>query len=94
MREIYLFENPNNDASVVFDSRTLTEEQKQEAVVREALPVPEQVAGKISILKVRKATDEVWYDHIDEPKQPEIEKLKQEILDLKLAMAELAEGVL
>jgi len=89
---VYIFENPNNGASVVFDGTTLTHEQMQEAVVRDFVPSPETIPGKIPILKVRKATDEVWYEYIDEPGNTEIENLKDEILNLKLAMAELAEG--
>lgn len=79
---IYIFENPNNDASIVYDGSTLTEEQKSKAVAVEQLPELQTPAGKQAVLKVRKVTGEVWYEYADMPADPELERLKQVVADL------------
>ncbi len=63
---IYLFENPDNAVSIIYDETTLTDELKQKGIAIEALPIPED-NGKDAILKCKKATGEVWYDYVDEP---------------------------
>ncbi|MEG2291610.1 MAG: hypothetical protein RSA29_04355 [Clostridium sp.] len=62
---IYLFENQNNDTSIVFDEGTLTEKDKVKGIAIESLPLKENIEGKIAILKCRKSTNEVWYEYID-----------------------------
>ena len=79
---IYVFENPNNNASVVYDENTLTAEQKTKGIAVEVLPVPETPEGKQAVLKCKKSTGEVWYEYIDIPKDPEVEQLKQVVADL------------
>ncbi|WP_026395912.1 hypothetical protein [Acetobacterium malicum] len=82
---IYVFENPNNGASIVYDETTLTTENKAKGIALESLPVPEMQAGKIPVLKCEKATERVWYDYVDEPKSAEDER----ITALEEALAEI-----
>jgi hypothetical protein len=81
---IYLFENPDNSASIVFDETTLTDAHKAKGVAVEELPTPQTPEGKQAILKVNKSTSEVWYEYVDAPinEVTEIENLKQAVLDL------------
>jgi len=79
---IYLFENDDNNASVVYDETTLTNDQKANGIAIESLPIAETPEGKRAVLKCRKATEEVWYEYIDIPKDPEVEQLKQVVADL------------
>jgi len=46
---IYLFENDNN-ASVVYDETTLTNDQKANGIAIESLPIAETPEGKQAIL--------------------------------------------
>lgn len=64
---MYLFENDNNNASVVFDETTLAEQEKARGITLEALPIAEEIEGKEAVLKCRKSTDEVWYEYRDKP---------------------------
>ena len=82
---IYVFEGGN----VVYDGSTITEEEKTKAVAVASLPEPEQIEGKIAVLKANKATNEVYYEYIDRPKEPEIEQLKQQIADINIALANI-----
>jgi hypothetical protein len=75
---IYVFEG----GSVVYDGDTITEEQKAQAVGVEALPVPEKMEGKYAQIRADKATETVYYEYIDIPKDPEVEQLKQVVADL------------
>ena len=59
---IYLFENPNNLASIVYDGSTLTDEQKAQAVAVEHLPVKPKGTA---VLKVSKAENRVWYEVVE-----------------------------
>ncbi|KAF5070558.1 hypothetical protein DSECCO2_221480 [anaerobic digester metagenome] len=91
---IYVFENENNMASVVFDGTTLPEADRVSGIVVEALPQIEEQQGKIPILKCRKDTGEVWYDYVDKPQSIEdqrISELQSELQNTKLALAELVE---
>ncbi len=75
---IYVFE----DGAVVYDGSSISEEEKQKAVAVEKLPEPEQIEGKIAILRANKAENRVYYEYIDEPKNPledEVEQLKQRL---------------
>ena len=78
---IYVFE----DGAVVYDESTISEEEKQKAVAVEKLPEPEQIEGKIAVLRANKAENRVYYEYIDEPQNPldnEVEQLKQVVADL------------
>ena len=75
---IYVFEGGN----IVYDGSTISEEQKAQAVAVESLPIPETPAGKYAAIKADKATEMVWYEYKDIPKDPEVEQLKQVVADL------------
>lgn len=90
---IYLFENPDGRASIVYDGSTLTNAQKAQAVAVEQLPVADTPTGKIAVLKVSKTENRVWYDYEDAPIN-EIEQLKVENEQLKNSLADLWEVVL
>lgn len=75
---IYIFEGGN----IVYDGSTITDKQKAQAVEVSTLPDPEVIEGKVAILKANKATETVYYEYIDKPKDPEIEQLKQVVADL------------
>lgn len=87
---IYLFENANNNASVVYDGSVLTQVQKDKAIQVEHLPAKETPQGKVAILKVSKATNEVWWEYKDAPVDTDnlhIEALKQAIAELTILIA-------
>lgn len=79
---IYVFENDNNNVSIVFDETTLTEQEKSKGIALEQLPIEEVIEGKEAILKCRKATNEVWYEYRDIEPNVELEELKQVVADL------------
>ena len=87
---IYVFENDNNDASVVYDETTLTEEQKVKGIAIAELPIEEVPKGKQAVLKCKKSTGEVWYEYIDIP----VDNTEQRIADLEIAMAAIMGGAL
>lgn len=87
---IYIFENSANTASIVFDGTTLTEEQKTKAVIIDQLPEPQPPAGKMAVLKVKKATGEVWYEYVDKPEAP----VERRIADLEMAIAAILGGAM
>ncbi len=95
---IYLFENEENNASIVYVDNSLTEEQKQQAVVVEKLPQEDKQEGKYAILKVKKSTNEVWYEYFDVvPSNEEIQadrltELEGSVMELTLALATLMGG--
>jgi beta-xylosidase len=60
---IYVFENPNNDASIVYDESTLTEQEKLQGFAVQDLPLPKEIEGMRTVLKCKKETQEVWYDY-------------------------------
>ncbi len=75
---IYVFE----DGAVVYDGNTISEEQKAQAVAVESLPKPDTPEGKYAQIRADKATETVYYEYIDLPKDPEVEQLKQVVADL------------
>ena len=75
---IYVFEGGN----VVYDGDTITEEQKAQAVAVESLPKSQTPEGKYAQIRADKATETVYYEYIDLPKDPEVEQLKQVVADL------------
>jgi len=86
---IYVFE----DGAVVYDGSTISEEEKQKAIAVEKLPEPEQIEGKIAVLRASKAENRVYYEYIDEPKNPldnEVEQLKLRTVELEQAILELS----
>lgn len=85
---IYLFENPNKNASVVYDESTLAEEEKRKGVAVEELPEPETPNGKVAILKVKKSTGEIWYEYEDAPTN-EIDDLKARLEATETALLNL-----
>lgn len=76
---IYIFEGYENSASMVYDETILTQAEKGRGIVVENLPEKEEIEGKIAILKCRKATDEVWWEYVDEVKDVELEELQQTV---------------
>ena len=62
---IYLFENQDNIASVIYQEWTLTDEHKKKGIPLDNLPVAVEIEGKIPVLKCSFETKEVWYDYID-----------------------------
>ena len=87
---IYVFENDNNDASVVYDETTLTNGQKANGIAIESLPIAETPEGKQAVLKCKKSTGEVWYEYVDIP----VDNTEQRITDLEIAMAAIMGGAL
>lgn len=72
---IYVFEG----GSIVYDGNTITDEQKAKAVAVESLPIAETPEGKTAVLKSNKATETVYYEYIDKPKDPELESIKKQL---------------
>jgi len=91
---IYVFENPDNYASIVFDETTLTPSDKAKGIAIEQLPEKNIPEGKVAILKCRKSTGEVWYDYVDIIPTPEdlqakrINELETAILETTVLLAE------
>lgn len=86
---IYLFENPDNNASIIYQGSTLTNEQKQRAVAIEQLPVAEKQNGKIAILKVSKSENRVWYAYQDDLTKSDITLLKERVDATEQALLQL-----
>lgn len=95
---IYVFENPNNSTSIVYDESTLTQEQKTKGIAIEDLPIKENILGKVAILKCRKSTNEVWYEYEDIQKTNEdlqaekIAELEGAVMELTITIAQLTGG--
>lgn len=75
---IYVFEG----GSIVYDGSTITAEQRAQAVAVETLPAPQTPEGKYAVLRADKATETVYYEYLDIPQDPELERLKQVVADL------------
>ena len=75
---IYVFPEGN----VVYDGSTISDEQKAKAVAVESLPKPQTPEGKYAVIRANKATETVYYEYKDIPKDPEVEQLKQVVADL------------
>ncbi|OLS02874.1 hypothetical protein [Tissierella creatinophila] len=86
---IYLFENPENYASIVYDETSLTEEHKAKGIAVVMLPEKDVLEGKMATLKCRKSTGEVWWEYEDIPKAPE-EIQQQKIQELENALLEMS----
>ncbi len=89
----YVFENPDNLASIVYDETTLTNSQKANGIAIESLPIAETPEGKQAVLKCRKSTGEVWYEYED-IQQTQEELLQQRITDLEIAIAAIIGGAI
>lgn len=85
---IYLFENPNNNTSIVFAEETLTGVEKAKGIAIEELPIADEIEGKTPVLKCKKSTGEVWWEYV-ENSVDEIAMLKQQINDLNIALANM-----
>ena len=80
---IYLFENPNQNASLIYDELTLTQEQKEKGIAIEQLPeMLEKKEGYMIVLKCRKETDEVWYEYVEDEEAIKLKKLLDDALEL------------
>ena len=75
---IYVFTQGN----IVYDDSTISDAQKAQAVAVESLPEPQTPEGKYAVIRADKATETVYYEYKDIPKDPEVEQLKQVIADL------------
>ncbi len=75
---IYVFPEGN----IVYDGNTISDEQKAQAVAVESLPEPQTPEGKHAVIRADKATETVYYEYKDIPKDPEVEQLKQVVADL------------
>ena len=75
---IYVFPQGN----IVYDGSTINDAQKAQAVAVESLPEPQTPQGKYAVIRANKATETVYYEYKDIPKDPEVEQLKQVVADL------------
>ena len=75
---IYVFEQGN----IVYDGSTISDAQKAQAVAVESLPEPQTPEGKYAVIRANKATETVYFEYKDVPKDPEVEQLKQVVADL------------
>ena len=78
---IYIYEG----GSVIFDGSTLTEEEKNNAIVVANKPSEEFVEGKYSILKWDVEKQTAWYEYEDIPKTSE-ELLREEMIAMQEAI--------
>lgn len=85
---IYLFENPDSTASIIYDETTLTDDLKSKGIAIERLPDVVEQSGKIRVLKCKKATSEVWYEYVDKP----IDPIEERVTTVEDAIAELIMG--
>ena len=87
---IYLFENPDNNTSIVYDGSILTEKLRSESIILEQLPEKQELKNKIAILKCKKSTNEVWWEYQDtQISMPESTELEKRIAALEKSNAEL-----
>ncbi|MCS5501933.1 hypothetical protein NY607_12430 [Lysinibacillus sp. A4] len=88
---IYVFEGENNLASVVFDGKYLSQENKDKAIKLESLPVDESTTSQAAILKADSKTGRVWYEYVD--RVPTVEEvnvqLQKKVNELEQAILEL-----
>ncbi|WP_217580435.1 hypothetical protein [Lysinibacillus sp. GbtcB16] len=90
-----LFLNPMNPNETIvqriaYDTTGWTEEDLRGGIVVDSIPEPEN-NGKIATLHINKDTKEMWYEYEEVPKS-EIEILRDENRDLKIALAESVEA--
>lgn len=85
---IYVFENYDGTASVVYEEESLNDNHKSKGIALEVLPVVEEQLGKVPVLKCKKATSEVWYDYVDKPADP----IEDRVATVEDAIAELIMG--
>ncbi len=75
---------------IVYDASLLTDEEKNGGIEVDSIPEPEN-NGKIATLHINKDTKEMWHEYEEMPKS-EIEILRDENRDLKIALAESVEA--
>lgn len=73
---IYIFESLDNNASVILDETTLTEDEKTRGIALKELPHKETKEGKIVILKADKSKEKVWYEYVEDTRVKEKNKKK------------------
>lgn len=61
---IYLFQGYYG-SSIVYDENTLTEEEKENGLAIEELPIPENIDGFYAQIHSNKETKEVWYEYVE-----------------------------
>lgn len=82
---IYIYEG----GSIIYDGSTLTEEQKNKAIIVAEQPEKEDIEGKHAVLRYDKKTGEVWYEYEDIP--PTLgEKEDTKIAELETALLEMS----
>lgn len=95
---IYLFENPDNLASIIYDESILSDADKAKGVAVDALPEKENIEGKVVILKVRKSTGEVWYEYedasVDVDDEVNVLKAQLQVLEAKNVLLEAQNNAL
>lgn len=70
----------------------LSPEDKQKNYLEvDFVPEPERISGKMAVLYVNLENNTIYYEYIDKPVPDEIQRLNEENLEIKLALAELAE---
>ncbi|PIJ99965.1 hypothetical protein [Lysinibacillus sphaericus] len=84
--------NPNGTIvqRIAYDTMGWTEEDLRSGIVVDSIPEPEN-NGKIATLHINKDTKEIWYEYEEAPKS-EIEVLRDENRDLKIALGESVEA--
>lgn len=83
---IYLFENQDNFASIVFNGDSISEHEKTLAVVVDKLPDRDDSLGTPH-LKCKKETGDVWWEYTARDKTQQ--ELIDEIEQLKVIVAGL-----
>ncbi|NFV47497.1 hypothetical protein FDJ70_07395 [Clostridium botulinum] len=84
---IYVFESLDNQASIVLEESTLTQEEKKKGIALEELPHKEEKEDKIAILKIDKEKNKVWYEYVEDTriKEKEQNEVKKETFVKTLA---------
>lgn len=62
---MWLFENKNNNATIVYDARGIDSNTLSKALEVESLPVKDEDSTKVGILKVDILAKKVWWDYVD-----------------------------
>ncbi len=62
---MYIFEGKDNFASVIYNVNSLTDDEKQRAIILTDLPEKQTIEGKTAILKADKKQNLVWWEYID-----------------------------
>jgi hypothetical protein len=74
----YLFDS-GFGASVVVNDITLSQSQKDSAVIVDVLPIPNVTNGKTPILRANHVTNTAYYEYVDKPADNELDLLKAQM---------------